>query len=381
MSKSDKRMLTIAVTGMNAKPDNPGPGLAVARCLRLAHGDNIRIIGLGYDVLDAGLYLEEICDVSYLLPYPSAGEQQLMERMQYIQEQEQVDVLIPCLDAELLSFSRLHHEFESLGIRMLIPDMAQLRDRNKDRLGELSKKAGIRYPETKTITSANFFYQCHDDGWKYPMVVKGIFYDATVVHSADEGAQAFRQIAASWGYPVLVQRYVEGHEVNLTAIGDGKGKLLGSVMMRKQAVTDKGKAWSCVTVENKQLREDAEKLAKELQWAGPLEVEMLKEPDGNYLLIEINPRFPAWIYLAAESGCNLPAGLVDLILDKKPEFTPAKTGMMMIRYAQETVIDLGTFESMSMYGSYAPKAIVKKSIPARGRHLVASDNSSHGEKS
>jgi len=157
-----------------------------------------------------------------------------------------------------------------------------------------------------------------------------------------------------------VQRYVEGHEVNLTAIGDGKGNLLGSVMMRKQAVTDKGKAWSCVTVENKQLREDAEKLAQELQWAGPLEVEMLKEPDGNYLLIEINPRFPAWIYLAAEAGCNLPAGLVDLILAKKPEFTPAKTGMMMIRYAQETVIDLETFESMSMYGSYAPKAIVKK---------------------
>ncbi|PCI44201.1 MAG: carbamoyl-phosphate-synthetase [Proteobacteria bacterium] len=365
MSKQSKKLITIAVTGMNAKPDNPGPGLAVARCLRLAHGDNIRIIGLGYDVLDAGLYLQEISDVSYLLPYPSAGEQQLMERIQYIQEQENIDVLIPCLDAELLSFSRLHHEFEALGIRMLIPDVTQLRDRNKDRLGELARNAGIRYPETKTITSANFFYQCHDDGWKYPMVVKGIFYDATIVNNADEGAEAFRNIAASWGYPVLVQRYVKGHEVNLTAVGDGKGKLLGSVMMRKQAVTDKGKAWSCVTVDNKQLQEDAEKLAHELQWAGPLEVEMLKEPDGNYLLIEINPRFPAWIYLAAEAGSNLPAGLVDLILGNKPEFTPAKVGMMMIRYAQETVIDLNTFESMSMHGSYAPRANMERNNDAK----------------
>ncbi len=351
-----KRPLTIAVTGMNAKPDNPGPGLAVARCLRLEHGDQIRIIGLGYDVLDAGLYLQEISDASYLLPYPSAGEQQLMERMQFIQQEEHIDVLIPCLDAELLSFSRLQHEFEHLGIRMLIPDVSQLRDRNKDRLGELSRNAGIRYPETKTITSANFFYQCHDDGWKYPMVVKGLFYDASIVHTADEGAEAFRKIAASWGYPVLVQRYVEGHEVNLTAIGDGKGHLLGSVMMRKQAVTDKGKAWSCVTVENTHLRESAEKLAQELQWSGPLEVEMLKESDGNYLLIEINPRFPAWIYLAAESGCNLPAGLVALSMGEEPHFEAAKTGMMMIRYAQETVIDLSTFESMSMYGSYAPKS-------------------------
>ncbi len=346
--------LTIAVTGMNAKPDNPGPGLAVARCLRLHYGDQIRIIGLGYDVLDPGLYLHEICDASYLLPYPSAGEQQLMERMAFVQQQESIDVLIPCLDAELLSFTRLHHEFEQLGIAMLIPDVSQLRDRNKDRLGELAHSAGIRYPETKNITSADFFYRCHDDGWKYPMVVKGIFYDATIVRNADEGAAAFRHVAASWGYPVLVQRYVEGHEVNLTAVGDGKGNLLGSVMMRKQAVTDKGKAWSCVTIEDKTLLDDACKLVRELQWAGPLEVEMLKEKDGQYLLIEINPRFPAWIYLAAEADSNLPVALVQLITGQDVTLGTAKTGMMMIRYAQETVIDLETFESMSMYGGYAP---------------------------
>lgn len=353
MSTSGQNKLTIAITGMNAKPDNPGPGLAVARCLRLAHGEQIRIVGLGYDVLDPGLYLHEICDTAYLLPYPSAGEQQLMERMHFIREQESIDVLIPCLDAELLSFSRLLHEFEHLGIRMLIPDVNQLRDRNKDRLGDLAKSAGIRYPETKNITSARFFYSCHEDGWKYPMVVKGIFYDASIVHNADEGAEAFKRVAASWGYPVLVQRYVKGHEVNLTAVGDGKGKLLGSVMMRKQAVTDKGKAWSCVTIEDAQLQDDALKLVQELQWAGPLEVEMLKESDGQYLLIEINPRFPAWIYLAAKAGSNLPAVLVELIMGRKPKLEEPKTGMMMIRYAQETVIDLSTFESMAIHGNYA----------------------------
>ncbi len=349
------RSLTIAVTGMNAKPDNPGPGLAVARCLRLHYGDDIRVVGLGYDVLDPGLYLHEICDAGYLLPYPSAGEQQLIERMTFIQQQESIDVLIPCLDAELLSFSRLHHEFDHLGIAMLIPDVGRLRERNKDRLGELARSAGIRYPETKNITSAEFFYHCHDQGWKYPMVVKGLFYDANIVRNADEGAAAFRAIAANWGYPVLVQRYVEGHEVNLTAVGDGAGNLLGPVMMRKQAVTDKGKAWSCITIEDRHLLDDASRLAAALQWAGPLEVEMLKEQDGQYLLIEINPRFPAWIYLAAEAGSNLPATLVELIGGRQVEPAQVKSGMMMIRYAQETVIDLETFESMSMYGAYAPE--------------------------
>ncbi|MDQ7057058.1 MAG: ATP-grasp domain-containing protein [Ghiorsea sp.] len=353
MSEAKKEKLTVAITGMNARPDNPGPGLAVARCLRMAYGDDIRIVGLGYDVLDPGLYLD-VCNVSYLLPYPSAGENQLVERLAYIQMQESVDILIPCLDAELLSFSRLQYDLTEIGLKMMIPNVEQLKARNKDNLNELCTSAGIKHPETKKITSAEFFYHCHEDGWKYPMVVKGVFYDATVVNNAEEASDAFKKVVASWGYPVLVQRYVEGYEVNLTAVGDGQGGLVGSVMMRKQAVTDKGKAWACVTVQDDVLEADALKLVKHLQWKGPLEVEMLKEKDGQYLLIEINPRFPAWIYLTAEAGRNIPAMLIEMILGNTPEVGDVKTGAMMIRYAQETVIDLQTFESMAMTATYQP---------------------------
>ena len=344
---------TVAITGMNALPDNPGPGLAVARCLREAYGADIRIIGLGYDVLDAGLYLESICDASYLLPYPSAGEQSLLERMDHILRHEQVDILIPCLDAEMPSFCRLADQFAARGIDMMIPSIEQLRARNKDRLAELAARAGIDAPETQPVTSASFFYRCHEQGWRYPMVIKGVFYDAQVVKNADEGAAAFRRIAAEWGYPVLVQQYVEGHEVNLAAIGDGNGALIGAVMMRKQAVTDKGKAWSCVTIDDPDLLEASRRLARELRWRGPLEVEMLRDGNGRRLLIEINPRFPAWIFLAARAGVNMPGILVESLSGDVAEQPAPKAGMMMIRHAWETVIGLEDFEAMSIGGSRA----------------------------
>ena len=35
---------TIAVTGMNAKPDNPGPGCAVARCLRVVPEPPVELV-------------------------------------------------------------------------------------------------------------------------------------------------------------------------------------------------------------------------------------------------------------------------------------------------------------------------------------------------
>ncbi|WP_240991603.1 ATP-grasp domain-containing protein [endosymbiont of Tevnia jerichonana] len=305
--------VTVAVTGMNAKPDNPGPGLAVARCLRESEGFEGRIVGLGYDVLDPGLYLREQCDAGYLLPYPSAGEAALLERLRAIQARESIDILIPCLDAELLGFARLMPELEQMGIRCLLPDVEQLQQRNKDRLGDLAASAGLDYPQTKPVTHAGFFYQCQQEGWHYPLVVKGQFYDAAVAHNPDQAAHAFRRIANEWGLPVLVQQFVQGEEVNLTGVGDGEGGLHGVVMMRKRAMTDKGKAWAGISIWDERLLQAAEALVASLRWPGPLEVEVLRDANGRYCLVEINPRFPAWIYLSHGVGRNLPRLLVDLI--------------------------------------------------------------------
>ena len=56
--------------------------------------------------------------------------------------------------------------------------------------------------------------------------------------------------------------------------------------------------------------------------------------------------------MTAAAGSNLPAMLVEMISGKQPEQKKPQVGAMMIRYAKETVIDLQTFESMAMAGSY-----------------------------
>lgn len=350
--------LTVAVTGMNAVPENPGPGVAVARCLREAYGAAIRIVGLGYDALDPGLYLYGYCDAAYLLSYPLNGEQALLERLAEIDAGEKIDLLIPCLDAELPLMAKLAPQLADLGIRTFLPDSEQLRRRAKDRLPELAKAAGVACPEIRALTAAGFFYTCHLEGWIYPMVVKGVFYDAKVVFNADEAAAAFRRIAAEWGVPVLVQRYVSGEEYNLTAVGDGRGVLLGEVMMKKRAVTAKGKAWAGVTTNDEALADTARRLARVLRWKGPLEVEAMRDEHGVYQLIEINPRFPAWVYLSQGVGRNLPALLADLALGKTPRaFPPLVPGTLFIRHAVDTIVPLADFETLMMSGHVAPQTI------------------------
>ena len=345
--------ITVAITGMNAKPDNPGPGLAVARCLREAPEFKGRIIGLGYDGLDPGLYLGEFCDAGYILPYPSSGDEALLDTLNTIQQKEKIDVFIPCLDAELPNIVRLRPLLEEMGLTVFLPSQEQLRLRNKDRLKELADHAGIESPETKSITSAGFFYKCQEQGWSFPFVVKGLFYDAQIVKSTEEATEAFRRIAAAWGFPVLIQKLIKGEEYNLTAVGDGEGNMLGAVMMKKMAVTSKGKAWAGISIDDKVLFDASAALIKAINWRGPLEVEVMRDHNGIYQLIEINPRFPAWIYLSAGVGRNLPYALLQLALHKPlPEFSETKTGMMFIRYAQETITSISDFEDVMMKGGH-----------------------------
>lgn len=360
---------TVAVTGVNARPDNPGPGCAVARCLAEARDFRGRVIGLGYDTLDPGLYHGQDCAGGYLLPYPAAGSDALLERLDEILRRERIDAVIPSLDAELPNFIALQEELAQRGVRLLLPERAALRRRDKDRLPALCAEAGVATPRIRPVSDVRFFEHCtgeEEGGWRYPLVVKGVFYDAYVVHTPAEAAWRFGQIAQQWGYPVLVQAFVPGEEVNLTALGDGRGALLGPVMMRKQALTDKGKAWAGVAIDDSDLLHAARQLMQALQWRGPFELEMLRDAEGRLHLIEINPRFPAWIYLSHGVGRNLPTALLALLQGVPPHelrFAAPRPGVTFIRQARELIVEMEELVSVSLHGMTLPRAGVHTPLP------------------
>jgi carbamoyl-phosphate synthase large subunit len=127
--------------------------------------------------------------------------------------------------------------------------------------------------------------------------------------------------------------------------------MLGEVMMKKMAVTDKGKAWSGVSIFDQTLYDASAALVAAINWRGPLEVEVMRDARGRYQLIEINPRFPAWIYLSAGIGRNLPLLLLQLILGLETgQMTPSRAGVLFIRYAVETIVQQSEFEAVVMNG-------------------------------
>jgi carbamoyl-phosphate synthase large subunit len=341
--------LTIGVTGLNAT-DNPGPGVAVLRSLRASALPGETFVGLTYDALDPGLYAAGLADASFLLAYPSSGIPASLARLREIHAKVQFDVIVPTLDAELPLFISMAPQLREAGIAVLLPSEAQLAVRRKAELASLGKAAGFDVPASAIVASAAELAGVHAR-IPYPFFVKGPFYGATLVWTYEEAVSAFHRALAAWGGPVIVQSMVQGEEVNAVGVGDGEGGLWGAVAMKKLALTDKGKGWAGVTIEDARLLDLAEKFVSHTRWRGPFEVEVIRSRASDYQVIEINPRFPAWVHLATGAGVNLPRAVVDLALGRRPARpAPYAVGKMFVRIFVDQIVELATFASLATRG-------------------------------
>lgn len=345
----EKRKLTIAVTALNAI-DSPGPGVAVIRAIRECEDFETRIIGLSYEALEPGLYMHDLVDKTYQIPYPSGGTDSLMSRLYYIHEKENLDLIIPNFDAELFNFIKLRDKLAGLGIKTFLPDLDQFEARDKMKLFDFGKQHGFFVPEDKVIHELRELKKMEED-LKYPTVVKGKFYDAIIANSFEQTEKAFQKIQAKWGLPIIIQEFIKGTEINIAALGDGKGNAISIIPMRKMYITDKGKAWAGITLEDEKLIELARKFIESTSWRGGCELEVMLTNDGKPYIMEVNPRFPAWIYLTAAAGQNQPASLVKMALGETVEpFTVYEIGKIFIRYAWDLITDVTEFQKISGNG-------------------------------
>lgn len=341
--------ITVAVSGLN-NTDNPGPGIPVIRALRESPEFDVKIIGLAYENLEPGIFMHNLIDKVYQVPYPSSGSDKLINRLLYINSVENIDVLIPNFDAELFSFISSESILRKNGIKTLLPTLEQFEERQKVKLNDYGKKYKVLVPKSRAITTIGEIYTLTPD-FNYPVLVKGKFYDAYIAFNPEQVTMYYNKIVSKWGVPVIIQEFIRGTEVNVIALGDGEGTTISAVPMRKQYITDKGKAWGGITIDDPFLMKLTRNLIKKTKWRGGMELEMIKTTEGKYYLIEINPRIPAWVYLAVGVGQNIPEALVKIALGKKVKpFTSYESGKMFIRYSWDMIVNLKEFEHLSTYG-------------------------------
>ena len=198
-----KKSVTIAVSGLNAI-DSPGPGIPVIRGLRESEHFSCRIIGLAYENLEPGIYMDDIVDKVYTMPYPSEGTEAVFDKLSYIHERENLEVIIPNFDAEIYPYIRLTPRLSAMGISTFLPGEGQFEERQKHNLDTFGKKYGIPVPEGKAVHSLQELEKAGNQ-IEYPLMIKGKFYEAYIAWDAEAAKSWFHKVSMKWGVPVIDQ--------------------------------------------------------------------------------------------------------------------------------------------------------------------------------
>jgi len=331
--------MIVAISGLN-NTDNPAPAIPVAKSLIAKH----KVIGFSYDPNEPANYMD-IISKKYLMPYPSLGIDELKNRLLYLKEKENLEAIIPNLDAELPLYIKYQDEIEEMGIKLCLPSLENFELRNKNNLDKLCENMDMSYPKTREITSADELYKISQEV-SFPLMIKGNYYKAYKVYNLQSAMEAFYTISNEWGFPILVQDIVEGEEINLVGVGDGLGELKGAVAIKKLTTTSIGKIWTGITIQNPKLMNIAKDFIAKTKWKGPFELECMINTNHIYL-IEINPRFPAWVYFATGVGINLPQMVVDIMsgIEVQAELT-YPSNKMYVRFTDELITDFSDFTTL-----------------------------------
>ena len=340
--------LKIGITGINAM-DNPGPGVGIARSLKKDRELNVNIIGLAYNSMEPGIYMNGLIDKAYIMPDPSAGHEHFLKRLYHIKNTYGLDFVIPNLDSELPLYIKHEHELAQNGIRTFLPSAEQFRLRSKDRLVDIAEQMGIKCPESVIVTTIDdlLFALAKLD---FPVMIKGSLSKANKAYTTQEALSHYHNISTEYGFPIIVQKAIIGKEMNVVGVGDGEGNSLGMVCIKKLWITSLGKMWNGVTTKNEHILAVASRFLMMTQWKGGFELECLVN-GGEVYLIEINPRLPDWSYFATGAGINLPANLLrkalSMPISNNPDY---EEGKLFIRYTYELVTNMAPYRAITMNG-------------------------------
>ena len=345
---------SVAVTGLSGAGANPQPGCGILRALA---NSGHRVIGLAYDPMESAAYDTSNLHSVWAMPHLSAGVDAWIDQLARRHQLEPIDVLIPTLDAEIEVLLKHRKTLETLGIRTLLPTKEAFEGRAKEHLPELCHAAACPHPRTTVVKSAaELKSKACEVG--FPLLMKGRNYGCLRIESEAMLYATAANLASALGYPLLLQQPISGEEYNVAGLASAGSRLVGSVAIRKCVRSVEGKGLAGITIRDLELDRLTASILRAARWSGPFELELIKH-SGAYHLIEMNPRFPAWIGFAAAVGCNLPLEAVAIAMDAQRHrpLQPVPAGKLFIRHTVELVGDV------TQVGALSTEGILRHEVP------------------
>lgn len=213
-----------------------------------------------------------------------------------------IELLIPTVDAELLSVAKHQSEFNAKGVKVaLSPPEALELCRDKYKLLEFCKDTGLT-PTYALLTEGNsaaaFNYPC----FAKPRLGSGS-QGVVVIHNEKE----LEALSKDKGY--LIQELLSGEEYSVDVYIHSNGCPLAAVPRLRMKI-DSGIAVASRTKIDPELTKIALQITQKVGIVYVANIQFKANAKGEFKLLEINPRFPGTLPLTAAAGIDIPKLLI-----------------------------------------------------------------------
>ena len=270
-------------------------------------GNNGRVVTTDVNPLSPGLYMGHEFHYAPLTTDPG-----YIERLKEICQLEEIDIIIPTIDDELVLMGETREEFSKLGINILIsPAQTSKICNDKILTYRFFSEKGIPTPVTWLPEDLPPVEEL-----KFPLFLKPRMGRGSV---GTYKLNNPRELDFFLGYvkDPIVQEFLEGKEFTLDTLTDLGGEPLSIVPRQRlwvrSGVMDKGR-----TEKRRELIEMGVKVAKTLEAIGPINTQV-KYHHGKPYVFEVNPRFSGGIPLTIAAGADFPLWICQMAMGEELE--------------------------------------------------------------
>ena len=236
-----------------------------------------------------------------------------------------IDALISLNDLELPILAEQKERFEALGVKVIVSD-TQVIDIafDKYKTAQWVESLGLNAPKTY-IRLADVKNAISTDKVSFPLFLKPRWGSGSIgletVEDMEELEKIYEQLfkkikktilaTASVGDEyIMIQEKLTGKEYGLDVMNDLEGNFI-AVSVKQKLAMRAGETDKAITVDLPEVREIGATIGRNLKHIGNLDVDIMQRANGDYCVLELNPRFGGGFPFSYEAGVNLPKAIIE----------------------------------------------------------------------
>ncbi|MHA2247497.1 MAG: ATP-grasp domain-containing protein [Candidatus Hodarchaeales archaeon] len=320
-----------------------GSGMAISAIKSLINCKDIQTVAADNDPLAPGLFL-----ANHGFTVPSFSDPGFFPSLKRIIEDEEIDILFPCLDPLLEIFSNNEQIDEDLKTKLLISPPETIRITRDKWLSYVHLKDSISFPNS-WITLDNISKQT------FPLFIKprkgSGSLNAYKVRNRHELEFFFNFIDQP-----IIQEHLPGKEYTVDCLASPNGDLVTLIprerIQAKAGISVKGK----FIHPNKNIIDIASTISNSLKFTGPFFFQLKENSNHELKLMEINARLSGTMIYSSLGGFNIVEQAIHQFYNKgktskkQPLLLPEKDYsyqyLAMSRYWEEIFISLEDLEKI-----------------------------------